>query len=160
MSANRAELLGASKEAERAMEAAVREYRTAQATYGWDSPKTKEAGERQWEASQKAMRAQRKVLRFDKEQAAKKKPVFVTWKKYGFRHIVATETQPDECRWYDGSKYEQISGIAFCGNDYGIIVSDTSRFPKDHRPDFRATNRPLCGTCKKFWKQLTGEELS
>jgi hypothetical protein len=72
-------------------------------------------------------------------------PNFITWKKYGFRHIVRAD------KLIDG--YHQ--GSALCGNEFWVPPQGW-----DTGHDIRGTGRPLCGACRKAWKKKTGEEIS
>jgi len=108
-----------------------------------------------------ADKAKRTLLKFDKTEAAKGEPIFVTWKRYGFRHIVAHEAEPIPSE-YHGHPYTIIRGVAFCGNDYWFMPpeeADSEIWWLQNAIDPRSTDRPLCGTCRNHWKRLTGTVL-
>jgi len=96
--------------------------------------------------------------RVNKDQLTLATPQFITWKKYGFRHIVETETTRDG---RDHHFYGQVTvreGKAICGNDYWM--TEYAKPPSYAKPwDIRSTRRPLCGACRKKWKKLYGQEL-
>lgn len=134
--------------------------RAAASTSDWNSPEYREKSIAYWKARQKVVHARRAIVRLHKIEAAKYDPVFVTWKTYGFRHIVALE----EDRRIEDSHYGPYTahtGVAFCGNEYSWITYDTEPEWRTRREnEIHGTKRPLCGTCRKHWKKLTGKELS
>jgi hypothetical protein len=103
---------------------------------------------------------------------ADEKPVFITWKKYGFRHIVYGEIDVDDSEDYAGRGLRIKSGHTLCNKGKGRVYGRMGRswthiswtkndpYPDVKRHDEHGTDRPLCGTCRKLWKQETGEELA
>lgn len=87
--------------------------------------------------------AYRELMALQRETAVKKPVQFVTWKRYGFRHIAAGDH-------------------SLCGNRIWIGYREGSWVRSDRLlPEWaRGTDRPLCGHCRKAWKKATGEELA
>jgi hypothetical protein len=88
-------------------------------------------------------------------------PKFITWKKYGFRHIVNDSSEPRKIEGRGGIYPDGVVQIKFntlCSNDghYSnncILMLDG----KDYHYGFDPfdTRRPLCGTCRKIWEKKT-----
>lgn len=89
------------------------------------------------------------------------KPIFITWKRYGFRHIVEDEKTGGYLD-YRRTPMHFTEGKAICGNKYWTVdYVNEEDIPSWHGTyDPRDTRRPLCGACRKKWKKLHGEELS
>lgn len=95
-------------------------------------------------------------LAFDLE-----KPVFVTWKKYGFRHIVAEEdAKPGTAYLGRTVRTTEVTGKALCGATYSWI-----EYPDEQRPSYydtfdkRSPRRPLCGHCRRKWLRITSQQI-
>jgi hypothetical protein len=78
--------------------------------------------------------------------------VFITWKKYGFRHIVR-EATIGEVQYWDGTRLE-IRGVSLCGNRFaepfeGGMGKNDKRTSFWYGHDLHAEERPLCGHCAK-----------
>ena len=84
-------------------------------------------------------------------------PTYITWKKYGWRHIATFEKRIDLGDNWPG--YDRLEGVALCGNKYWSVVEKESDNEKYYEYDLRNTERPLCGNCRKAWKKATGKEL-
>lgn len=89
-------------------------------------------------------------------------PTFVTWKKYGFRHIVEhEETLLGDANYINERiPTQDTSGKSICGSTYWWTVYPSDKDPwRTNRHDRRDKRRPLCGLCRKKWKALTGQEI-
>jgi hypothetical protein len=125
--------------------------------FDFDNAEIKAREKEYYSLQHKQNSVEKKIKKLLKLEAAKHPVMFITWKRYGFRHISMGERE----RTYDdyrGESTKIIEGIALCGNDYSIWPGKRYDWEADHY-DFRSTNRPLCGTCRKNWLKLTGEEL-
>lgn len=99
-------------------------------------------------------------------------PIFITWKKYGFRHIIVPGTNVahkqkgwdgelenvlyfqtfcNKHRRYPETFYEDAEGIRRSGSEAWIGTLGEGHALHDHR-------RPLCGTCRNGFKKLTGKD--
>ena len=87
-------------------------------------------------------------------------PLFITWKRYGFRHIVSEESITPYVD-YRNVKYDLTRGTALCGNKYYLATPVNKKDDPWMHPshDVRDSRRPLCGSCRKKWKKLHGEDL-
>lgn len=68
-------------------------------------------------------------------------PKFVTWKRYGFRHIIREGTL-------------RHGGHSLCGGWWDEINYSVATHPTWGKGwDIGGEDRPLCGTCKKIWEK-------
>jgi hypothetical protein len=128
----------------------------------WENPEYRQLTDERYALYRKAQGVLRKIKNIWAEAASKKKPVFITWKKYGFRHISIHEVEdPTD---YHGHPYTIIRGVAACGQDWWVSTpnegdSEPPWYLREHH-DHRSKARPLCGLCRRKWKSLTGKTLN
>ena len=87
------------------------------------------------------------------------RPQFITWKKYGWRHIVRDQLNVFVREDYSRSKVEYTEGKSLCGSDFWIPTKHEDERMDWVNWDIHDTRRPLCGTCRKSWKKQTGQEV-
>lgn len=86
------------------------------------------------------------------------KPKFITWKKYGFRHIIFPGTEQHEDRMlYDRSWAHYVVFRTFCNQSRNQDVQISGDWNYVDW-DIHDKRRPLCGTCAKGFKSLTGKD--
>ncbi len=78
-------------------------------------------------------------------------PKFITWKRYGFRHIILPGSEYNKTYTiYDGSSVTDLRFKTLCNkSEHAVPIAGDYNYIKH---DIHGEDRPLCGTCAKLLK--------